>query len=333
MSGPAELDIPLDRPGRTFGAMRLPWSHDESAYGQIVIPVIVINGAPGPTLLATAGVHGDEYEGQVALSDLARDIEPSSLRGRLIIVPAANAPAAAIGRRTSPVDGGNLARVFPGKGDGTPTAQIAEGITRLLLPLADFVIDMHSGGRTLEYMPCAWARLLADKDLRARTLDALIAFGAPDAGVVAKPQAIGTFLAAAQSAGKVAISTELGGAGTLTPYSLSVARDGIARFLAFAGLTVLKPLAKQVRLLAVEPRHFVRSPGRGLFEPATSLGQSVAAGDIAGRLHDIERPDRAPETIRFEAPGIVMCRRVPARTEAGDVVAHLGQPSTREALL
>ncbi|MCA0450607.1 MAG: succinylglutamate desuccinylase/aspartoacylase family protein [Proteobacteria bacterium] len=333
MSGPAELDIPLDRPGRIFGAMRLPWSHDESAYGQIVIPVIVINGAPGPTLLATAGVHGDEYEGQVALSDLARDIEPSSLRGRLIIVPAANAPAAAIGRRTSPIDGGNLARVFPGHGDGTPTTQIAEGITRLLLPAADFVIDMHSGGRTLEYMPCAWARLPADKHLRARTLDALIAFGAPDAGVVAKPQAIGTFLSAAQSAGKVAISTELGGAGTLTPYSLSVAREGIARFLGFAGLTVPKPIPKQVRLLAVEPRHFVRSPGRGLFEPATSLGQSVAAGDIAGRLHDIERPDRAPETIRFEAPGIVMCRRVPARTEAGDVVAHLGQPSTREALL
>jgi predicted deacylase len=208
MSGPAELDIPLDRPGRTFGAMRLPWSHDESAYGQIVIPVIVINGAPGTTVLATAGVHGDEYEGQVALSDLARDIEPSSLRGRLIIVPAANAPAAAIGRRNSPVDGGNLARVFPGKGDGALTAQIAEGITRLLLPEADFVIDMHSGGRTLEYIPCGWARLPADTDLRARTLDALIAFGAPDAGVVAKPQALGTFLAAAQSAGR-----DLGGAG------------------------------------------------------------------------------------------------------------------------
>ncbi|MBL0932247.1 MAG: succinylglutamate desuccinylase/aspartoacylase family protein [Alphaproteobacteria bacterium] len=169
------------------------------------------NGAPGPPVLARAGVHGDEYEGQVALSDLARDIEPSSLRGRLIIVPAANAPAAAIGRRTSPVDGGNLARVFPGRGDGTPTAQIAEGITRLLLPLADYVLDLHSGGRTLEYMPCAWARLPADKDLRARTLDALIAFGAPDAGVVAKPQAIGTVLSAAQSAGQVASSAGVGG--------------------------------------------------------------------------------------------------------------------------
>jgi len=333
MSGPAMLDIPLDGPGRTFGAMRLPRSHDESAHGQIAIPVVVVNGSPGPTVLAPAGVHGDEYEGQVVLSNLARDIEPSSLRGRLIIVPAANLPAATVGRRTSPIDGGNLARAFPGCGEGTLTEQIADGITRLLLPVADYVLDLHSGGRRLEYMPCAWTRLPADAGLRARTLEALIAFGAPDAGVVIKPQAIGTFVAAAQGAGKVAISSELGGGGTVTPYSLSVARDGVTRFLAFAGLTGPKPLAKPVRLLAVEPHHFVRSPGRGLFEPATSLGEIVAAGDIAGRLHDIERPDRAPETIRFEAPGIVMCRRVPTRTETGDVVAHLGHPSAREAFV
>jgi predicted deacylase len=88
-----------------------------------------------------------------------------------------------------------------------------------------------------------------------------------------------------------------------------------------------------VRLLAVEPAHFARSPGRGIFEPATSLGQSVAAGDVAGRLHDIEWPERAPETIRFEASGVVMCRRVPARVEPGDVVAHLGRPTGRAELL
>ena len=333
MSGPAELDIPLDRPGRMFGAMRLPWSHDESAYGQIVVPVVAVNGAPGPTVLAVAGVHGDEYEGQVALAELARAIDPASLRGRLILVPTANAPAAAIGRRTSPVDGGNLARVFPGRGDGPPTEQIAEGIVRLLLPAADFVLDLHSGGRTLEYLPCAWARLPADAALRARTLDALVAFGAPDAGIVAKPKTIGTFLAAAQAAGKVAISSELGWAGTLTLATLRVAREGVERFLAFAGLTAPMPAPGPVRLLAVEPNHFVRSPGRGVFAPAVALGESVAAGDVAGLLHDLDRPERTPETIRFEAPGIVMCRRVPARTEAGDVVAHLGSPCDRAAFL
>ncbi|MFM7347024.1 MAG: succinylglutamate desuccinylase/aspartoacylase family protein [Tagaea sp.] len=333
MSGPAELDVPLDRPGRSHGALRLPWSHDESAYGQIVVPVIVLNGAPGPTVLAVAGVHGDEYEGQVALLDVARDLEPSSLRGRLIVVPAANMPAAIAGKRTSPVDGGNLARVFPGKGDGPPTAQIAEGIVRLLLPHADFVLDLHSGGRTLEYLPCAFSRLPADKALRARVVDALAAFGAPDAGVVVKPGAVGTFLSAVHAAGKVGISSELGGAGSLTSATLAIARQGVARFLAFAGVTIPPPKPVATRFLAVEPAHFLRSPGRGLFEPVASLGQTAAAGDVAGRLHDVERPERAPETIRFEAPGIVMCRRVPARAEPGDVLFHLGRPVAREELL
>lgn len=332
MSGPAELDVPLDRPGRSHGALRLPWSHDESAYGQIVVPVIVLNGAPGPTVLAVAGVHGDEYEGQVALLDLARDLEPSSLRGRLIVVPAANMPAAIAGKRTSPVDGGNLARVFPGKGDGVPTAQLAEGIVRLLLPHADFVLDLHSGGRTLEYLPCGFSRLPADKALRARVLDALTAFGAPDAGLVVKPSAVGTMLSAVHAAGKIGISSELGGAGSLTPATLTVAKRGVARFLAFAGLTIPPPPAA-TRFLAVEPIHFLRAPGRGLFAPAVGLGRSVAVGDVAGHLHDVERPERAAETIRFESAGVVMCRRVPARTEPGDVLFHLGRPTTREELL
>jgi predicted deacylase len=333
MSGPAELDVPLDRPGRSHGALRLPWSHDDSAYGQIVVPVVVLNGAPGPTVLAVAGVHGDEYEGQVALLDAARDLEPTALRGRLIVVPAANMPAAMAGKRTSPVDGGNLARVFPGKGDGVPTAQLAEGIVRLLLPHADFVLDLHSGGRTLEYLPCGFSRLPADKALRARVLDALSAFGAPDAGVVVKPSAVGTLLSAVHAAGKVGISSELGGAGSLTPATLAVARRGLARFLAFAGLTIPPPGPATTRFLAVEPSHFLRTPGRGLFEPGVTLGQTVAVGDVAGRLHDVERPGRAPETIRFEAAGGVMCRRVPARAEPGDVLFHLGRPTTREELL
>src|SRR5213079_3168534 len=66
------LELELERPGRHRGALVLPWSRDESAYGQLVVPVIVLKGGPGPTLLLTAGVHGDEYEGQIVVPELAR---------------------------------------------------------------------------------------------------------------------------------------------------------------------------------------------------------------------------------------------------------------------
>ena len=72
--------------------MRLPWSDDRSAYGQIVIPIAVINNGEGPTALLTGGVHGDEYEGQIVLGALARDLDPASIRGRIIICPAPTRP-------------------------------------------------------------------------------------------------------------------------------------------------------------------------------------------------------------------------------------------------
>nr|WP_249729756.1 succinylglutamate desuccinylase/aspartoacylase family protein [Chelatococcus sp. YT9] len=316
--------------------MRLPWSHDRSAYGQIVIPVIVINGAPGPTVLCTGGVHGDEYEGPIVLGALGRDLMPEDIRGRLIIVPTANPPAALAGRRTSPIDGGNLARLFPGEASGSPTSQIAEGITRLLLPEADYLLDFHSGGSTLDYLPCAFGRLPEDKALATRVLDLLAAFGAPVTAVVKRPEAKGTLVATALDLGIVAMATELGGSGGVTQQTVAIAAAGLRRALAHVGILVnsgLGPESASTRLLAVGGEHFLRCPGRGLFAPAFMLGDTVASGAVAGWLSDPERPERAPEPLHFAAAGVVICRRVPTLAEAGDVLVHLGEDTSPEALI
>lgn len=332
-SGPARLDIPLDRPGRTVGALRLPWSHDRSAYGQIVVPIIVVKNGDGPTALLTAGIHGDEYEGQIALGSLARALRPESISGRVIILPCANPAASLAGRRTSPLDGGNLARLFPGDANGGPTSQLAEGISRLLLPEADFLVDFHSGGSTLEYLPCAFGRLPSDPVLADRALDLLMAFGAPATAVVRRPEARGTLVAEALEQGVVAMATELGGAGGVTRETVGIAEQGLSRALAHMGILPANSLPPQTRLLAVEAEHFVRSPGRGLFEPTFTLGQHVDVGAVAGRLSDPERPDRPTEEIVFTASGTVICRRVPAMVEPGDVLVHLGQDVDRATLL
>jgi len=189
------LEIELDRPGRHQGALLVPWSRDESAYGQLVVPVTVLNGGPGPTLLLTGGVHGDEYEGQIVLAELARTLDPADLYGRVILVPRANPPACRAGRRTSPVDDGNLARLFPGQDGGGLTSRLAAAIARELLPLADAVVDLHAGGTSLEYIPCAWGRLPARPDLAARVLDMMQAFGTPYAAMTLQAGAGGTLVA------------------------------------------------------------------------------------------------------------------------------------------
>src|SRR5262245_25952780 len=60
----------------------------------VQLPVLVVRGgAPGRTLLATAGVHGDEFEGMAALRRLFDELRPAEMAGTLVAVPVANPPA------------------------------------------------------------------------------------------------------------------------------------------------------------------------------------------------------------------------------------------------
>jgi predicted deacylase len=100
-----------------------------------------------------AGNHGDEYEGQIVVSKLARALEANQIRGRLILLPMLNFPAAQAGLRTSPIDQGNLNRLFPGNPKGTPSEMITHYVEKVVLPLADYSVDLHSGGSSRFYPP------------------------------------------------------------------------------------------------------------------------------------------------------------------------------------
>ncbi len=151
-------------------SLRLPYSRDDSAWGSVMIPIAVLRNGDGPTALLTGGNHGDEYEGPIALFDLARTLDINTINGTVIIVPAMNYPAFQAGTRTSPIDKGNMNRSYPGKPDGTVTQKIADYFTRELLPRADVVLDFHSGGKTLDFVPFAAAHILPDKVQEAERL-------------------------------------------------------------------------------------------------------------------------------------------------------------------
>jgi len=118
------FDLALLRPGSrdsfALPVMRLPDGND------LWLPVLAAAGqADGPTLAVLAGVHGDEYEGIRAIPQIFRALDLVQLRGRLIMVPVCNIPAYRTATRSSPIDGLNLARVFPGDVRGTVTQRIA----------------------------------------------------------------------------------------------------------------------------------------------------------------------------------------------------------------
>jgi predicted deacylase len=278
-----------------------------------------------------AGNHGDEYEGQVALSNLLREMEPGDVRGRLIFLTSANFPAAQAGTRTSPIDDGNLNRSFPGDPDGGITAQIAFYIEHVLLPQCDHVIDLHSGGSSLMYVPSGLCRRHADPARMARALELLTAFGAPMSYVTDAPQGEDrTLTAAASRQGVMHLGSELGGGGTLAIGALRTAQEGVRRVLRLLGAlaeAVAVPAAPPTRILQVRGAdYFVYAADGGLFEPRVDVGDEVTAGQEAGRIHFHDTPWREPAVARFQRAGTVLCKRMPCRTERGDCLFHLGTP-------
>ena len=70
-----------------------------------------------------------------------------------------------------------------------------------------------------------------------------------------------------------------------------------------------------------------------LFETAVDIGDRVEMGQLIGRIHFVERPDRDPVEIRTSTPGIVCTVRAIATTLQGDCVAVIGHECTRDELL
>ena len=94
------------------------------------------------------------------------------------------------------------------------TEKIADFFQRTLLPMADLVLDFHSGGRTLDFVPFAACHVLPDKAQEARCIAARDAFAAPYAMTMLEIDAAGMYDSAAEALGKTFVTTELGGGGT-----------------------------------------------------------------------------------------------------------------------
>ena len=111
------------------------------------IPVTVFHGRDsGPVLSLIAGIHGSEYSPIISMQRLPELLDPQAMAGTLIIVHIANLPAFQ-GRSIyfGPDDLKNLNRSFPGKADGTVTERIAFTLSEEIMPLSDYLIDIHSG--------------------------------------------------------------------------------------------------------------------------------------------------------------------------------------------
>ncbi|UWQ73957.1 N(2)-acetyl-L-2,4-diaminobutanoate deacetylase DoeB [Leisingera sp. M658] len=324
-ANPISPTIALDQDGVHHGFLKLPYSRDDSAWGSVMIPLTVIKNGDGPTALLTGANHGDEYEGPIALHELAATTAAEDVTGRLIIVPAFNYPAFRAGTRTSPIDKGNMNRSFPGRPDGTVTEKIADYFQRTLLPMADLAVDFHSGGKTLDFVPFAAAHILEDKAAQEACFAAMKAFNAPYSVELLEIDSGGMYDTAVEEMGKVLVTTELGGGGSSSARSNAIAKKGLRNVLIHFGILQGEmQLDETVNLTMPDDDCFLFSESDGLYEMMADLGETVAKGDLVARVWPLDRTGQQPVEYRARRAGLVISRHFPGLIKSGDCVAVVG---------
>jgi predicted deacylase len=320
-----EVNISLDQPGKRAGDIFMRWSDNVRPLGVYPVPIACIVGKPGPTALLVAGIHGDEFEGPVVLSRLIDETDPARIDGRLIILPAFNSPAVLASQRTSPLDGRNLNRAFPGDPNGGPTDMLADFLVSVLLPEADLVIDLHSGGKASVFATSALATRSDDHDLMQANLTLARAFGAPMIWMLGAYNDTRSLNAAALAAGVPMIAAELGGGGGTDPKQVSMAMVGVKRCLAHAGI-ISEPLPDSAESVLVETRSGadnIYAPTSGLFDRHFAAGDRVKTGQLAGYIRPIERLEDPSVPLHFAADGYVLAHGNRGHVERGDMLAML----------
>ncbi|PKA82803.1 hypothetical protein ATE92_0942 [Ulvibacter sp. MAR_2010_11] len=113
---------------------------------KVEIPIIIERAAvPGPTVLLTAGIHGDEINGvEIVRQVIAKKINKPII-GTVICIPILNIFGFLNADRVFP-DGRDLNRVFPGTKTGSLASRVAYHLTKKILPHIDYCMDFHTGG-------------------------------------------------------------------------------------------------------------------------------------------------------------------------------------------
>lgn len=317
-------DIDLTTDGKRSGFLAVPQSTNSAGWAKYFVPISVVKNGEGATAVLSGGNHGDEYEGPVTLMNLTRELSPEDISGRVILIPMLNHPAVAGGTRLSPIDGMNMNRAFPGSPRDSITGQIAHYVATEILPAADLVIDIHSGGSSMHMLPSVNMHRMENRDQMDGMLAAARAWGAPYIFLYADIAGSGLLPTFTESLGKVTLGTEMG---SKAQFGVEMLRHSarVRNVLHHAGILRERPndpgTAEPLVVAAEDEQDYIMSPSSGIFEPFFEIGDAVKTGQAVGQLHSIEHPERDPEKVLAASSGILFTRRSIPLTKQGECLA------------
>ena len=290
----------------------------------LLIPVLAAKGdsGQGKTLVATAGVHGDEYEGMEAIFRTFEALDPSNLSGTFVAVPVVTLPAFWQATRANPVDGLNMARIFPGSSSGSMSERLAALMLEKVFRHADLYIDLHSSGRNYAMMTLVGYAALGRQ---AET-------GPGGSGMLRSPHDLGA--SPGLSRPHVDGNPEIGDSvplyrgarrgGRAHPDDVDCYTRGLANLLAFLEMAQLPAAGLEADY---EPLRLcgdgdvdvsMKSQSSGLFFSGARVGMRVREGDLLGMIRDL---DGTPlEEVRSPQDGVLVMIRTNPRIFAGEVL-------------
>ncbi|WP_068607292.1 succinylglutamate desuccinylase/aspartoacylase family protein [Paenibacillus swuensis] len=297
--------------------------------GPVCVPIAIIKGdKQGPVLLATAGVHGDEFEGMEAIRSVFKQLQPSTLRGTFVGVPVVNPFAYEGQMRETPAlwDGLNLARTFPGSRDGTVTQQLAKLWSDWVLRIlgeSDVFVDFHSAGTRYEYVPIiAFHQTRDGNETESRELAQ--AYGIdrvwriPD-----RPDTQLTFNGYIARQGIPTIATEVRGRGSMEMNDVSMLEAGLIRLMQYKNMieSVVDAGAQEMQKQTWSTE-WAWVHTTGFFKSKVQLGERVIKEQILGEIVSISGQEL--EVVKAPVAGEIWGIRVFNTIRSGDYALLIG---------
>lgn len=333
MGSTVTCSFDMNKPGKDAGYLIMGDSTNNSGWTTYNVPIIKFSNGPGPTVLVLGGNHGDEYEGQIAASSLAHQLDLNQVQGRIIIIPCLSQEASRAGTRLWP-DGSNFNRVFPGNENGPLSDKLAHYLSSYLFPICDGVLDMHSGGRSMYFIPSSNMTWVLDPAQRTKMIKNMLAWNT-DFHMISGEQA-GTnpytlLNRDAERQGKSVSTGEFGGCGYTTPESIKIIKDGLLNFLKAFGVLRGSPKTREslglkpAEIIFLDPTGFISATHAGIYENCVGLGADVEVGDVVGKIHDFDHHDVVPIILVSKIAGIISVIRGYPPVKIGDVVCVVGK--------
>jgi hypothetical protein len=282
----------------------------------------------GPRLAIVAGIHVNETSSIEAAIRLQAAIDPSTLKGRISILPVVNLPAVAVrAQYVCPLDGKNINFSFPGRPDGTFSEAIAWALLDDWAADADCFVDLHGGDLCENVSHFTVAQMRGEPEFDAYNLKLAQCFDAElivrlDPSHLEDPGRSCTGRAGRR---QHAAFAEAGRIGLIEEANVTLHLEGVLRIAALMGMIPEAPPKRRAAVL-VDRYIWVAAPVDGFYRYRTQAGQKVSAGTVLATAENTYGDVIAHVTA--PAAGRILWTLTHAFVNEGELVMGLGAASS-----